>query len=134
MKWKFRGDRPIYAQLVEHLQRGILTGEYPPGSAVPSVRTLAIEAEVNPNTMQKALAELETQGLLHTHRTAGRTITEDNNMIERLKEDLARKQVDAFLEGMKSLGIGAGEAAGLIAAAAKDAGKANGGEAEEGVM
>ena len=122
MKWKFRGDRPIYAQLIEHLQRGILTGEYPPGSAIPSVRTLALEAEVNPNTMQKALAELENQGLLLTHRTAGRSVTENKEMIENLKKDLARAQVDAFFEGMKSLGIEAGEAANLIAAAAKDNG------------
>jgi len=120
MKWKFRGDRPIYAQIIEHLQRGILTGEYPPGSAVPSVRTLALEAEVNPNTMQKALAELETQGLLLTHRTAGRTVTEDKTMIENMKEELARTQVDAFFEGMKSLGIEAGEAIKLIEAAAAE--------------
>ena len=118
MKWKFRGDRPIYAQLIEQLQRGILTGEYPPGSAVPSVRTLAIEAEVNPNTMQKALAELETQGLMQTHRTAGRTVTEDSKMIDCLKENLAREQVDAFFEGMKSIGISASEAVRIIVAAA----------------
>ena len=135
MKWKFRGDRPIYAQLIEHLQRGILSGEYPPGSDVPSVRTLAIEAEVNPNTMQKALAELESQGLLHTHRTAGRTVTEDKDMIDRLKENLAKAQVDAFFDGMKSIGIEMGEAAKLITkAAAGTAGKANGKETEEGVM
>ena len=119
MKWKFGGDRPIYTQLIEQLQRGILTGEYPPGSAVPSVRTLAIEAEVNPNTMQKALAELEAQGLMQTHRTSGRTVTEDVSMIESLKENLARAQVDAFFEGMRSLGIGEDEAAELIADAAR---------------
>jgi len=134
MKWKFRGDRPIYAQLIEQLQRGILTGEYPPGSAVPSVRTLAIEAEVNPNTMQKALAELESQGLLRTHRTAGRTVTEDKHMIDSLKENLARAQVDAFFDGMKSIGISSEEAAKLITAAAKDADKRVGEEEEEGVM
>ena len=131
MKWKFRGDRPIYAQLIEQLQRGILTGEYPPGSAVPSVRTLAIEAEVNPNTMQKALSELENQGLLRTHRTAGRTVTEDGNMIDRLKENLASAHVEAFFEGMKSIGIGTDGAAKLITAAAKDRGKVIAAEAEE---
>ena len=119
MKWIFRGDRPIYAQLVEHMERGILTGEYPPGSAVPSVRTLALEAEVNPNTMQRALAELEGRGLLHTHRTAGRSVTEDRAMIEDLKKSLAHSQVEAFFDGMKAIGIDAGEAAKLISAAAK---------------
>ena len=123
MKWRLIGDRPIYAQLVEQLERGILTGEYPPGSGIPSVRNLAIEAEVNPNTMQKALAELETRGLLHTHRTAGRTVTEDRNMIENLKKDLAHSHIDAFFEGMKSIGIDRDEAAKLIATAARDAGK-----------
>jgi len=128
MKWKFRGDRPIYAQIIEHLERGILSGEYPPGGDIPSVRTLALEAEVNPNTMQKALAELESQGLLQTHRTAGRTVTEDKTMIDKLKSDLASAQVEAFFEGMKSIGIDAGEAAKLIEAAAKDTGKNTKGE------
>ena len=122
MKWKFRGDRPIYAQLIEHLERGILTGEYPSGSAVPSVRTLAVEAEVNPNTMQKALAELESRGLLHTHRTSGRTVTEDKEMIEHLKEELARTQIMEFFEAMKSIGIEKDSAAKLILEAAKDGG------------
>ena len=121
MKWRIQGDRPIYAQLVEQLERGILTGEYPPGSGVPSVRNLAIEAEVNPNTMQKALAELEGRGLLHTHRTSGRTVTEDRGMIDRLKEGLALAQIDAFFDGMKSIGIDRDEAARLITAAAKGA-------------
>ena len=132
MKWKFRGDRPIYAQLIEQLERGILTGEYPPGSAIPSVRTLALEAEVNPNTMQRALAELETQGLLHTHRTAGRTVTEDRNMIERTKKNLAQTHVTMFFEDMRSIGIEEDEAAKLIAAAAKEAGKAGGGGSAAG--
>ena len=134
MKWKFTGDRPIYAQLIEQLQRGILTGEYPPGSAIPSVRTLALEAEVNPNTMQKALAELESQELLHTHRTTGRSVTENRQMIENLKNELARIQVDAFFEGMKSLGIEENEAAKLIETAAKSAGRAVGNEANKEVV
>jgi len=130
MKWKFRGDRPIYAQIIEHLERGILSGEYPPGGDIPSVRTLALEAEVNPNTMQKALAELEAKGLLNTHRTAGRTVTEDKKMIENLKDNFASAQVEAFLEGMKSIGIDASEAAKLIEAAANETGK----KTEEEVM
>ena len=122
MKWNLKGDRPIYSQLVEQLERGILMGEFQPGSNIPSVRNLAIEAEVNPNTMQKALAELEMRGLLHTHRTAGRTVTEDRDMIENLKKDLAVAQIDLFFDGMESIGIDRNEAAKLIAAAAKNAG------------
>lgn len=134
MKWKLKGDRPIYAQLIEHLQRGVLTGEYPPGSAIPSVRTLALEAEVNPNTMQKALVELETQGLLHTHRTAGRSVTENRQMIENLKKDLARTQVAAFFDGMKAIGIDENEAVKLITAAVGNAGKTNGAEEKQEVV
>ena len=119
MKWTFRRDRPIYAQLIEQLEYGILTGEYPPGSAVPSVRALAIEAEVNPNTMQKALAELEGRGLLITHRTAGRTVTQDEKMIESLKNTLAHSHVAAYFSGMKSIGIEAAEAVKIIKAAAE---------------
>ena len=122
MKWYLKGDRPIYSQLVEQLERGILMGEFPLGSGVPSVRNLAIEAEVNPNTMQKALAELEARGLLHTHRTAGRTVTEDRDMIETLKKDLATAQIDLFFDGMESIGIDRHEAVKLITAAAKDTG------------
>ena len=134
MKWKLKGDRPIYAQLIEHLQRGLLTGEYPPGSAIPSVRTLAVEAEVSPNTMQKALAELESQGLLHTHRTAGRSVTENREMIENLKKDLARAQVAAFFEDMRSIGIDENEAAKLITAAAENVGKTSGAETNQEVV
>lgn len=114
MKWVFRGDRPIYAQIVEQIQRGVLNGEFPPGSGMPSVRALALDAGVNPNTMQKALSELETQGLLHTQRTAGRTVTEDKNMIIQLKEDLAIEHIRVFLEGMESLGIGKQETLRLL--------------------
>jgi DNA-binding transcriptional regulator YhcF (GntR family) len=119
MKWKLQDDRPIYAQLVEQLERGILTGEYPPGSGIPSVRNLAVEAEVNPNTMQRALAELETRGLLHTHRTTGRTVTEDKKMVENLKRDLALAQIDTFFDGMRSIGIERNEALRLLTEAAE---------------
>jgi DNA-binding transcriptional regulator YhcF (GntR family) len=105
MKWAFSGQRPIYAQLVEQIQIGILTGAYPPGSAMPSVRTLAMEAEVNPNTMQKALSGLEAKGLLYTQRTAGRFVTEDEKMVMDLKTEIAKGYVSAFLDRMAQLGI-----------------------------
>ena len=105
MKWPFNNDRPIYAQIISHIERGIVTGEFPPGSTLPSVRVLAEEAEVNPNTMQKALADLESKGLLYTQRTAGRFVTEDSKMIENLKQDLAKDYISAFLTGMQSIGI-----------------------------
>jgi DNA-binding transcriptional regulator YhcF (GntR family) len=118
MEWKFAQDRPIYAQIVERIQKGILAGVYPPGSAMPSVRTLAIEAGVNPNTMQKALAELEAQGLLHTQRTSGRRVSEDERLIVELREKLARELAGQYLESMQALGFAPREAARIIEDAA----------------
>ena len=82
MPWDLKSDRPIYIQLIEEIQLRIFSGEYPPGSKLPSVRDIAQEASVNPNTMQRALSKLEEDGLVITHRTSGRTITEDVEMIK----------------------------------------------------
>ena len=78
MAWNLDADKPIYAQLVEIIQMQIISGQYRAGDRLPSVRELAAEASVNPNTMQKALAELERNGLIYTQRTSGRMVTEDN--------------------------------------------------------
>jgi DNA-binding transcriptional regulator YhcF (GntR family) len=96
------------------MQLGILAGEYPPGSNMPSVRVLAMDAAVNPNTMQKALAELETRGLLFTKRTAGRFVTEDESVMKKLKDGLIRRQIFAFFDGMENLGIRKKEAMTLL--------------------
>ena len=82
---QFDASRPIYAQLVERLKARILAGTYPPGGHLDSVRDLAADAGVNPNTMQRALAQLETEGLVRTERTAGRYVTEDTALIEQLR-------------------------------------------------
>lgn len=104
MPWELLSDRPIYAQLVEQLRIRIVSGSYPPGGKLPSVRDLATEAEVNPNTMQKALSELEQRGLVFTQRTSGRFITEDRSMIEQVKTELATEQLSSFLKSMNQLG------------------------------
>lgn len=104
MGWTFQPDRPIYSQLMEQIKRRIITGEYPPGEKMPSVRELAVEAAVNPNTMQKAFAQLEQEGLLHTQRTSGRFVTEDRERIMSIKEDLARNLAMDFLRSMQELG------------------------------
>ena len=104
MGWTFQPDRPIYSQLMEQIKRRIITGEYPPGEKMPSVRELAMEAAVNPNTMQKAFAQLEQEGLLHTQRTSGRFVTEDRERIMSIKEDLARNLAMDFLRSMQELG------------------------------
>ena len=105
MQWQFHADAPIYAQLVEGITRRIVAGTYPPGSRLPSVRDLAAEAGVNPNTMQRAMSEMERQGLLHSQRTAGRFVTEDEAVIRALREELAREEVRSFLAGMLQLGF-----------------------------
>lgn len=105
MNWQLKTDRPIYAQLIELIELQIVSGRYQPGDRLPAVRDMASQAEVNPNTMQKALAELERKGLVFTQRTSGRFITEDEQMIKKLKDLLAKMQIDDFLEKMDSLGF-----------------------------
>ena len=92
MLWQFSGDAPIYSQLIEQIKVGIVSGVFPPGERLPSVRDLATEAGVNPNTMQRALTELERDGLVYSQRTAGRFVTEDKAMIETAKRALAERQ------------------------------------------
>lgn len=104
MIWQFTNGTPIYAQLIHQIKQGIVSGIFPPGERLPSVRDLAMEAGVNPNTMQRALAELERDGLVYTQRTAGRFVTEDEEMIETAKRSLAETQIQAFLTAMTRLG------------------------------
>ena len=104
MIWQLSGDSPIYSQLVRQIKVGIVSGEYAPGERLPPVRELALEAGVNPNTMQRALAELERQGLVYSQRTSGRFVTEDGKMISAAKLELAEAQITAFLEAMTRLG------------------------------
>jgi DNA-binding transcriptional regulator YhcF (GntR family) len=121
MEWELDNDRPIYLQLMEGVKLRILSGIYPAGSRLPAVRDLATEASVNPNTMQKALAELEREELLFSQRTAGRFITEDTGRIARIKESLAREQIEAFFEKMKAIGFDRRETASLFEKALEEA-------------
>ncbi len=111
MPWELDSDRPIFQQIIDKIQTDILSGKYAPGDKLPSVRELAMLAAVNPNTMQKALAELERAGLVYTQRTSGRFITEDTAMIELLKERRVKQLIDAFLEGMQQIGYSVQDAA-----------------------
>ena len=114
MSWNLDSDRPIFLQIVERFKLDIVSGALPPGARVPSVRELASDAAVNPNTMQRALSELERTGLMRTERTSGRYITEDTQMIAGLQKDLAATGVEAFVTQMKRLGLGRDEVIGLI--------------------
>ena len=105
MPWNLTSDRPIFMQIIEIIQLEIISGKYRPGDKLPSVRDLASEAAVNPNTMQKALSELERSGLVYSQRTSGLFITEDVKMIEELKSSLAKEKIHEFLENMQKLGF-----------------------------
>lgn len=105
MKWEFTTDAPIYAQLIEQIKVAIVTDEYPPGKRLPSVRDLAADAGVNPNTMQRAMSELERQGFVCSQRTSGRLVTQDQTLIADAKNELAKTHIQTFTSAMKRLGF-----------------------------
>ena len=105
MIWEFSKDKPIYTQIIEYIKMNIISGEYKPGEKLLSVREMAVLAKVNPNTMQRALQELEKDELVFSKRTSRRNITEDKNMIDELKASFAKKQIMDFYEKMKSIGL-----------------------------
>lgn len=105
VSYNFDNERPIYVQLVEKIRLDIISGKLKTSERIPSVRELALEARVNPNTMQKALAELEDEGLLYTERTNGKYVTDNKKIIEKIKNELAEEKVNNFLEDMKNIGI-----------------------------
>lgn len=120
MPWNFEGTLPIYTQLITRLKRAIIAGEYPPGSKLPSVRELAQEAGINPNTAQRALAELERDGLIYTQRTSGKFVTEETAVIENAKTQLACGQIVDFLSAMQALGFSADQTLELLQSAIKE--------------
>lgn len=104
MQWHFRDDAPIYLQLAEQLRMKIVSGEYPPGYRLPGVRELAAEAGVNPNTVQRAMAELERMSLVYSQRTSGRSVTEDISILGAARSEIAEERISEFLKTMKELG------------------------------
>ena len=90
---------------MERIQQDIVSGIYKPGDRLPSVRDLAVEAAVNPNTMQKALSELERSGLVYSQRTSGRFITEDKKLLSHMKSELAKTHIHDFFTSMRQLGF-----------------------------
>ena len=109
MSWEFQDHLPIYAQLMDTLKRRIITGRYLPGEKLPSVRELAAEAGLNPNTVQRAFSELEREGLIYTQRATGKYVTENADEIKSARQALAKTQVAEFLSNMQSLGYSVGD-------------------------
>ena len=116
MDFELQSSRPIWQQLTEQLSRRIVTGIYPPGSKFPTVHELAADAGVNPNTMQRALAQLESMGLVNTNRTAGRTVTEDVEVLDAMRDEFAKELREKYYSDMKELGYTRAQAAEMIAA------------------
>ncbi len=111
MDFKIQSSRPIWQQLTEQLRQRIVTGVYPPGSRFPAVRELASEAGVNPNTMQRAMSQLETDELVITNRTLGRTVTDKTEVLEEMRKRMARERTEEYFGDMKALGYDRAEAA-----------------------
>ena len=109
MSWEFQDHLPIYAQLMDTLKRRIITVRYLPGEKLPSVRDLAAEAGINPNTVQRAFSELEREGLIYTQRATGKYVTENADEIKSARQALAKTQVAEFLSNMQSLGYSVGD-------------------------
>lgn len=120
MQWKLSDDRPIYVQLMETITAAIASGTLTAGSRLPSVREMAAQAGVNPNTMQRALAELEREGLLYSQRTAGRFVTDQSDRITQKRKELAMQQIRIFLSSMKEMGYTSKQTLNLIQQAVKE--------------
>ena len=120
MQWKLSDDRPIYVPLMETITAAIASGTLAAGSRLPSVREMAAQAGVNPNTMQRALSELERDGLLYSQRTAGRFVTDQSDRITQKRKELAMQQIRIFLSSMKEMGYTSEQTLNLIQQAVKE--------------
>lgn len=114
MNWHFNSDMPIYTQLISQIKFAIVSGELPPGERMSTVRDLAAEAGVNPNTMQRAFQELEREGLVFSQRSSGRFVTEDVSIIEKAKMALAQEHISKFISSMERLGYNRAEIIALL--------------------
>lgn len=123
MAWDLKSDRPIYSQLVEQIQLMVVSGIYAAGSKLPSVRDMAAEASVNPNTMQRALSKLESDGLLFSQRTSGRYVTEDMQKIMQTKNNLAADLIQDFIQKMNRLGFDREQTVSLLNRTMKEEGQ-----------
>ena len=115
MDWNFNNDLPIYSQLVDKIKLDIVSGLLPPGEKLPTVRDLAAEARVNPNTMQRAFQELEREGLAFSQRGSGRYVTEDVKTIMEAKNAMAQQYILSFVDSMSKLGYSREETIRLLA-------------------
>ena len=114
MNWKFTGERPVYQQIMATIRGAILTGEWRPGQKIPSVRDLAAQAQVNPNTVQRALTELEREGLLVSGGTNGRTVTQEQSVLSAMRDEELQELARECLEKFRVFGLTPEQAANLL--------------------
>ena len=114
MEWNFKNGIPIYTQIIDEMTTRIASGLYEPGEKLPSVRDLAMDAGVNPNTMQRALAELERRELVFSERTSGRFVTKEESVLKALHEELARKYFEEFADKLRKIGMSGEDIAGAV--------------------
>lgn len=121
MRWQIDNSRPVYVQIMEHIRSAVLTNEFPPGCRIPSVRDLAGNANVNPNTMQRALTELEQEGLLISNGTLGRFVTSNDDIIGAIRQEAIDRTVKECAEKFRAVGVGMEEAGKLLSQLKEDA-------------
>ena len=114
MAWNFSSDRPVYIQISERIKRAVLSGEYVAGEQIPSVRQLAMEAAVNPNTVQHAFSDLEDEGIIISKGTVGRFVTDDVQIIEACRKNMAEQLVKDFILSIGQLSVSKDEAVEMI--------------------
>ncbi|QDD70277.1 GntR family transcriptional regulator [Lactobacillus amylovorus] len=102
---EFKDNIPIYLQIEQYLYRQIALGKMKAGEKIPSVRKLALELTVNVNTVQRALQEMNTQGILYTKRGEGNFVTEDTELLSKTKQSLIDNVLDEFVQNMEKLGV-----------------------------
>ena len=120
MQWKFSGGRPVYVQIMEHIRGAILVGEFQPGGRIPPVRDFAAQAQVNPNTMQRALLELERQGLLISSGTLGRFVTDDPNILQAMRQEAYSSLIRSSAAQFKAMGLTMKQAAEMLLSLEKE--------------
>ena len=104
MSWTFDNNKPIYLQIMDKIKLQIVSHKLEPNQQLPTVRELASEAGVNPNTIQRALSDLEREGFVYTKRTAGRFVIEDLDLILQSRKQLSEEQLQQFVTGMVEFG------------------------------
>ncbi|RIX59438.1 GntR family transcriptional regulator [Paenibacillus nanensis] len=117
MTIEFDNNAPIYIQIMNYIKKQIVIGKLGPGDKIESVRDLASELQINPNTIQRTFQELEREGIVETKRGLGRYVTDEESTIMQIKKEMAAELLDRFVNGMKELGFAEGDIVSLVSEA-----------------